>query len=175
MECIQKTDKKQLIEDNMNLVYFVVNKYYPTFQFDEDVIQEGMVGLCKAAEKFDESRGTAFSTYAVKSIINEIRMYFRLNQQPIEILSLDYELKGIRGNEECSAADLIVGEADIDLDLISFKQFTDSLDESERELLQLLSIYNQSEIGEKFGVSRQIISRRKKRIESKWRKFNGNN
>ena len=44
-------DRKKFIEENVNLVYVIVREYYPTFIFDEDVIQCGMVGLCKAANE----------------------------------------------------------------------------------------------------------------------------
>ncbi len=43
----------------------------------EDLIQIGYIGLIKAAERFDESKGFAFSTYAVPMITGEIRSQLR--------------------------------------------------------------------------------------------------
>ena len=43
----------------------------------EDLIQIGYIGLIKAAERFDRSRGFAFSTYAVPMIAGEIRSHIR--------------------------------------------------------------------------------------------------
>ncbi|HOA85179.1 MAG TPA: sigma-70 family RNA polymerase sigma factor, partial [Bacillota bacterium] len=43
----------------------------------EDLIQIGMIGMIKAVNSFDTSRGTAFSTYAVPLIIGEIRRHLR--------------------------------------------------------------------------------------------------
>ena len=43
----------------------------------DDLIQIGYIGLIKAAERFDESRGLAFSTYAVPMIAGEIRTQLR--------------------------------------------------------------------------------------------------
>lgn len=43
----------------------------------DDLFQAGCVGLIKAADGFDESRGFAFSTYAVPVILGEIKRIFR--------------------------------------------------------------------------------------------------
>ena len=37
-------NKNELVEKNMKLVYYIINKHYPTYSYNEDVIQEGMVG-----------------------------------------------------------------------------------------------------------------------------------
>jgi RNA polymerase sporulation-specific sigma factor len=105
----QQTTK--LIEDNMNLVYFTIHKYYPSFYHDEDLIQVGMVGLCKAAERFDESKND-FSTFAVSCIRNEIRMEFRKRQKYGQPLSLDYEVD-VGGYEKATFGDTIVGDSDV--------------------------------------------------------------
>lgn len=65
-------DRQNFIEENLNLVYFLIQKHYPTFIRDNDIIQCGMLGLCKAAERWD-SRKSKFSTYATKWVLNEIR------------------------------------------------------------------------------------------------------
>ncbi len=43
----------------------------------DDLFQAGCVGLIKAAENFDVSRGVKFSTYAVPVILGEVRRLFR--------------------------------------------------------------------------------------------------
>lgn len=69
-------DIQKFIEENTNLVHFLINKYYPYFSADEDIIQCGMLGLCKAAEKWDSSK-SKFSTYATKWILSEIKRELR--------------------------------------------------------------------------------------------------
>ena len=64
--------KQQLIEDNMGLVYSLILREYPTYIQDEDIIQCGMLGLCQAADKFDESKGFKFAGFAWFCIRNEI-------------------------------------------------------------------------------------------------------
>ena len=43
----------------------------------EDLIQVGSIGLLKAIDKFDATRGTRFVAFAVSVILGEVRNYFR--------------------------------------------------------------------------------------------------
>ena len=61
----------------MGLVYACANKFKGRGIEYEDLVQSGCIGLVKAAEGFDESRGFMFSTYAVPAIIGEIKRMFR--------------------------------------------------------------------------------------------------
>ena len=60
----------------MNLVYYIINKHYPTFRKDEDVIQSGMLGYAKALKGYSKGLGE-FGNYAYACILNEIRAYFK--------------------------------------------------------------------------------------------------
>ncbi len=66
-----------MINENFGLVHACANKFRGRGVEYDDLFQAGCVGLCKAADNFDSSRGFAFSTYAVPVILGEIRRIFR--------------------------------------------------------------------------------------------------
>lgn len=69
----------QLFQDNQNLVKFCYNKYikHRSISDTEDIMQQGMLALWKAALQYDESKGIAFSTYATHYIGGYMRQYAR--------------------------------------------------------------------------------------------------
>lgn len=73
----QEKDRENLIEENFGLVHACANKFRGRGVEYDDLFQAGCVGLVKAADNFDASRGFAFSTYAVPVILGEIRRIFR--------------------------------------------------------------------------------------------------
>ena len=71
-----KSDKiSRLVTENINLIYLVMKRFRNRGVDREDLFQIGAVGLTKAAQRFDESKGFAFSTYAVPLIIGEIQRF----------------------------------------------------------------------------------------------------
>ncbi len=70
-------EREALIGENYGLVHSCANKFRGRGVDYEDLFQAGCVGLIKAADNFDKSRGFAFSTYAVPVILGEIRRIFR--------------------------------------------------------------------------------------------------
>ncbi len=71
------TARDRMIEDNIGLVHTCARRFHGRGPEYEDLFQAGCVGLVKAVDGFDESRGFCFSTYAVPLIIGEMRRLFR--------------------------------------------------------------------------------------------------
>ncbi|WP_445369809.1 sigma-70 family RNA polymerase sigma factor [Methylomonas sp. BW4-1] len=57
--------RQEMISANTGLVAFVAHKYKTSNLSFEDLMQEGLVGLIKAVDRFDPDRGICFSTYAI--------------------------------------------------------------------------------------------------------------
>ena len=72
-------NRNELIEANVRLVHSCCKRFTGRGMEYDDLFQVGCIGLLKAAEGFDESRGLCFSTYAVPTILGEIKRLFRDN------------------------------------------------------------------------------------------------
>lgn len=69
--------RDDIIEKNLGLVHACARRFTGRGVDYEDLIQAGCVGLIKAVDNFDESRGFSLSTYAVPVILGEIKRIFR--------------------------------------------------------------------------------------------------
>src|SRR2546428_8820452 len=69
--------REQLIEQYMSLVRSLARRYSYRGEQLDDLVQIGAIGLIKAIDRFDLSRGVALTTYATPTIIGEIKRHFR--------------------------------------------------------------------------------------------------
>lgn len=70
-------DYESIVRENTPLVHSIAVRFTGRGVEYDDLFQTGCLGLYKAAMRYDESMGNAFSTYAVPVIIGEIRMMLR--------------------------------------------------------------------------------------------------
>lgn len=81
--------KKKLVQANLRLVVSIAKKYIGQGVLFMDLVQEGSLGLIKAAEKFDYQRGFKFSTYATwwikQSIVRAISNHSRTIRIPVHM------------------------------------------------------------------------------------------
>lgn len=69
--------RDKAVDENLGLVHSIANRFRGRGIEYDDLFSAGCLGLVKAVDRFDESRGLCFSTYAVPLIMGEIKGLFR--------------------------------------------------------------------------------------------------
>ncbi len=73
-ECLERLNlgdqiaRNTLIEHNLRLVAHIIKKYYANSGDQDDLISIGTIGLIKAVDSFDASKGIRLSSYAARCI-----------------------------------------------------------------------------------------------------------
>lgn len=179
-----KRAKSILIERNLRLVAHIVKKYsFPNKDIDE-LISIGTVGLIKAIDSFDASKGTRLATYASRCIENEILMLFRNNKKQNSETSLQDPI-GVdkEGNEIClidvlsSDKDSVLDKVEVNLQIKSlYSKMNTVLTNREAEILKMRyglidgRCRTQREIAGDLGISRSYVSRIEKKALKKLKK-----
>ncbi|MBU3145186.1 RNA polymerase sporulation sigma factor SigK [Clostridium sp. CF012] len=162
-----------LVEHNLRLVAHIVKKYsYPGKDVD-DLISIGTVGLIKAIDSFDISKGTRIATYAARCIENEILMLIRNNKKTKgEVYLQDPIGTDMEGNE-ISLIDVLSSDEDSIFKIVENKmqiknlydKINFALKDREKTIIQMrYGIPNgipltQREIALILGISRSYVSR----------------
>lgn len=72
-----KNRREEFIKSNLGLVHSICKRFSGRGIEYDDLYQAGCIGLIKATDAFDETKGFSFSTYAVPVIMGEVRRLFR--------------------------------------------------------------------------------------------------
>jgi RNA polymerase sporulation-specific sigma factor len=161
----------KLVEDNLKLVFTIVNRCYPWLSQDEDVISVGRLGLCKAAMKFDPEKEVAFSSFAWTVILNEIRMYLRkdLRTKGRETNSSEFRFN-LEDDEELDIID-VSGSEDVAFELSELSEdLKNAIADSDLTRRQVEIIHgvaqgkNFADIAREFGISREYVRKEFRKI-----------
>jgi len=94
--------KQLMVQSNMRLVLSIARKYTKVGVSLQDLVQEGSLGLSRAAEKFDPTRGFKFSTYASwwiqQAVFRSIAYHSRIIRLPVHIHNMMNRVRKVKTN-----------------------------------------------------------------------------
>ena len=171
-----KTSRNKLIEHNLRLVAHIIKKYYSSNNNQDDLVSIGTIGLIKAIDTFDVSKGIRLSSYAARCIENEVLMFFRNAKKSSQDVSLKVPIDTDKdGNalvlmDIMSEGDSIVENLDIKIKSEKlYKYIEEILSDRDQMIIKLRYGLNgtipltQREVAEKLGISRSYVSRIEKK------------
>lgn len=187
LQLLKTGDKKAksiLIERNLRLVAHIVKKYQIPNKDIDELISIGTVGLIKAIDSFDVSKGTRLATYASRCIENEILMLFRNNKKQKSETFLHDPIGVDKEGNEISLIDVLSSDKDSVIDKVEMKlqikalysKINSALTEREGEILKMRyglqdgKCKTQREIAAMLGISRSYVSRIEKKALKKLKK-----
>ena len=187
LQLLKTGDKKAksiLIERNLRLVAHIVKKYQIPNKDIDELISIGTVGLIKAIDSFDVTKGTRLATYASRCIENEILMLFRNNKKQKSETFLQDPIGVDKEGNEISLIDVLSSEKDSVIDKVEMKlqikalynKMNSALTEREGEILKMRyglkdgNCKTQREIAGMLGISRSYVSRIEKKALKKLKK-----
>lgn len=140
-------DVNKLVKDNEKLAYKVAHTFNPVTMVDlEDIKQIALIGLWKAVENFDETKGFQFSTFAYRVIRNEVLQELKKFKRTSSSLD-EMEL------------DLSYNESEFE-DLVTREGIKVYLNDEEYSIVTMtIDGYTQKEISEMIQLSQSQISR----------------
>ena len=174
--------RDMLVRHNMRLVAHVVKKYTGAAETD-DMISVGSIGLIKAIDTYEPSRGTRLATYTARCIENEILMFIRAGKKHKSNLSLSDPVGTDKDGNELTLMDLLFEKEDkvfgsVEQSLMQEK-FLSAVKRllNERETVIICLRYAltggaplpQREVARQLKISRSYVSRIEKRALEKLR------
>ena len=117
-ECLERfkrgdtSAKEKLINHNMRLVVHIAKKYTGSAETD-DLISVGSIGLIKAINTFDYTKGAQLTTYTARCIENEILMLLRSNKKYKNDVSLLSPVGADKDGNELTLMDLLYEKDDV--------------------------------------------------------------
>jgi RNA polymerase sigma-B factor len=86
--------RERLIASHLPLVHSIARRHLGRGEELEDLVQVGAIGLVKASDRFDPSRGVGFAAFAAPAIEGEIRNHLRDRTPPVRIPREQERIRG---------------------------------------------------------------------------------
>ena len=174
--------RQRLIEHNLRLVAHIIKKHYANARDQEDLISIGTIGMIKAVDTFDSSKGSRLATYASRCIENEILMHFRATKKTERDISLsdpidtDSEGRPLTLMDVLAQEDTILEDLEQRMNLGRLEEYIRTcLEPREQTVLRLRygltgEPLTQWQVADKLGISRSYVSRLETRALGKLRR-----
>lgn len=163
--------KEILIKHNLRLVAHIAKKY-SNYGDNDELISVGSIGLIKAVNSFNHTKGTQLATYASRCIENEILMTMRMTKKHRSNVSLNEPVGVDRDGNELTIMDVlaeagsVIDDVESNILMERLLEITGKcLNEREYEIIRLryglggAPALTQREVAAKFGISRSYVSR----------------
>ena len=171
-----KQAREELIRHNLRLVAHIVKKYYSSTNDHDDLISIGAIGLIKAVESYDCSKGIRFATYASRCIENEILMYFRSLKKSANDVYIGDAIDTDKDGNVLSFSDIIADDENL-IEIVELKCKSDILykhvqkvlnDREKKVIMLRYGLYGgcpltQRETASHLNISRSYVSRIEKK------------
>ena len=179
-----KEAKDILVERNLRLVAHIAKKYYNDNRENEDLISIGIVGLIKAVNTYNPSKGNRLVTYASKCIENELLMMLRSERKRNKEVSLNEPIGMDKEGNTISLMDVVendeidtLDEMEKEEDIARVREYVEKvLTDREKEIIIRRYGLNgkvpitQKNVGADMGISRSYVSRIEKKALGKLKK-----
>ena len=159
-------EKDELAEQNMPLIWYVVNRYAGASVGFDELYSAALFGMAKAISTYDKSRGIRFSTFAVVCMNHEILNLLKVSRKRGFDISYDSCILSpdngdvIRDESFIGRMMTINTTPDDVAAKIVFCDFVEQLPERDREILRLrMDGMQHKDIAKRFGVTPQRIGR----------------
>lgn len=172
--------RDKIIEHNLRLVSHIIRKYYSSYEYPDELLSVGSLGLIKAVDSFKPGFGTRFATYGAKCVQNEILMFFRSKKKRGIEISINDQIDVDKDGNPLTYLDIISVPESIDNELdmkIHIEKIRDLVDTvllpREKDIIVLrygLKGYQpktQREVARYLGISRSYVSRIEKKALEK--------
>ena len=176
--------RNKLVEHNLRLVAHIIKKYYSSVRDQDDLISIGTIGLMKAVNTFDHTKGVRLATYASRCVENEILMYFRASRKTAQDISITEPIETDKEGHTLTLMDVIAAEDTIADDLEMkvnatklYRYMEETLSEREKEIIDLRygltrDAMTQREVAKRLDISRSYVSRiEKKALDKLYRRY----
>ncbi|HLR59306.1 MAG TPA: RNA polymerase sigma factor SigB [Pseudogracilibacillus sp.] len=130
-----KVTQEKIVKAYDKLVHSLAHKYSKNQSHHEDLFQVGMIGLLVAVQRYDESYGGTFETFAIPTIIGEIKRFIRDKTWSVHV---PRRIKELGPKINATLAEL----TEVNQKTPQISEIADHLNVSEEEILETMEMSN---------------------------------